>query len=60
MIVAERKLGNFSWQEQVNFQFDDDEVRFVLDEHAELGFYNASSLKQQSAGRYVSTLRHII
>jgi len=31
------------------FQWDDDEVRFVLDQHAELDFYSASSLKQQSA-----------
>jgi hypothetical protein len=31
--------------------FNDDEVRFVLDQHAELDFYSASSLKQQSAGR---------
>ena len=27
-----------SWQEQVNFQWDDDEIRFVLDQHAELDF----------------------
>ena len=27
-----------SWREQVNFQWDDDEVRFVLDQHAELDF----------------------
>jgi hypothetical protein len=40
------------WQEQVNFQWDDDEVRFVLDQHTELDFYSASSLKQQSAGRH--------
>jgi hypothetical protein len=43
---------------QVNFQWDDDddddEVRFVLDQHAELDFYSASSLKQQSADRYVA------
>ena len=38
-----------SWREQVNFQCDADEVRFVLDQHAELDFYSASSLKQQSA-----------
>jgi hypothetical protein len=30
-------------------------VHFVLDQHAELSFYSASSLKQQSA-----PLRHII
>ena len=38
-----------SWREQINFQWDDDEVCFVLDQHAELDFYSASSLKQQSA-----------
>jgi len=38
---------------------DDDEVRLVLDQHAELDFYSASSLKQ-SAGRHVSPLGHII
>jgi hypothetical protein len=46
--------------EQVNFQWDDDEVRFVLDQHAELDFYIASSLKQQSADRHVAPLGHII
>ena len=34
-------------------EWDDDEVRFVLDQHAKLDFYSASSLKQQSAGRHV-------
>ena len=44
-----------------NFQWaDNDEVRFVLDQHAELDFYSASSLKQQSAGRHVTPLGHII
>ena len=38
----------------------DDEVRFVLDQHAELDCYNVSSLKQQSAGRHVAPLGHII
>jgi hypothetical protein len=41
-----------SWREQVSFQWDDDEVHFVLDQHAELDFHSASSLKQQSAGRH--------
>jgi hypothetical protein len=49
-----------SWREQVSFQWDDDEVLFVLDQHAELDFYIASSLKQQSAGRHVAPLGHII
>jgi hypothetical protein len=47
----------WSWREQVNFQWDDDEVRFVLDQHAELDFHSASS---QSAGRHVTPLWHII
>ena len=36
------------------YQWYDDELRFVLDQHAE--FYIASSLKQQSAGRHVAPL----
>jgi hypothetical protein len=34
---AKHEISNFSvisWREQVNFQWDDDEVRFVLDQHA--------------------------
>jgi hypothetical protein len=42
------------------FEPDDDEVRFTLDQHSELYFHSASSLKQQSAGRYVVPLGHII
>ena len=41
-------------------RLDDDEVRFVPDQHADMDFYCASSLKQQSADRYVAPLRHII
>jgi hypothetical protein len=33
---------------------------FVLDQHTNLDFYSASSLKQQSAGRHVAPLGHII
>ena len=56
-------MSNFSaisWQEQVYFQRDDDEVCFVLDQHAELDFHSASSLKQQFAGKHVASLEHII
>ena len=42
------------------FNWNDDEVRFVLDQHGELDLYGASSLKQQSAGRRVAPLGHII
>jgi hypothetical protein len=45
-----------SWWGQVNFQWDDDKVCFVLDQHAELDFHSASSLKQQSAGRHDAPL----
>jgi hypothetical protein len=44
---------------QINFLWGD-EIRFVLDQRAELDFYSASSLKQQSAGRHVAPLGHII
>ena len=47
-------------REQVNYQWDDDDVRFVLDQNAELDFYSASSLKQQSAGKNVTPFGHII
>jgi hypothetical protein len=33
-----------SCREQVNYQWDDDEVRFILDQQAELFSYSASSL----------------
>jgi hypothetical protein len=32
----------------------------VLEQHVKLDFYNGSSLKQQSVGRHVSQLRHIL
>jgi hypothetical protein len=40
--------------------FNDDEVHFVLDQHAELDFYSASSLKQQSVDKHAAPLGHII
>ena len=39
---------------------DDDNVRFVLDQYPELNFYCANSLKQQSVGKHVTHLGHII
>ena len=41
VIVVYGQLSNFSaisWWEQVNIQWNDDEVRFVLDQHALLDF----------------------
>ena len=45
---------------KLNFQWDDDEVHFVLDQHALLDIYSATSLKQQSTDRHVAPLSHII
>jgi hypothetical protein len=38
----------------------DNDVRFVLDQYAELDFYSASSLKQQSVGIHVAPLGQVI
>ena len=46
-------------REQVNFQWNDDEVRFALDQHAELDFYSVSSLNKQSETIHVAPLGHI-
>jgi hypothetical protein len=35
---------------------DNNDIRFVLDQHAELNLYSASSLKQQSMDRHVVQL----
>jgi hypothetical protein len=51
---------SISLLEQVNFQWNDDEVRFLLDQHAELDFYSASSLKQQFVDISVSPFLCII
>lgn len=40
--------------------YDDDDLCFVLDQHASLDFYSFSTLKQQFTGSYVASLRHII
>jgi hypothetical protein len=55
-----QQFSAISRREQVNFQWDDDEFRFVLDQHAELDCYSASSLKQQSVDRHVAPLGLII
>jgi hypothetical protein len=57
------KFSVISWREQVLFwrdDYDDDNVRVVLNEHSELDFYSTSSLKQQSAKRHVAPPGHII
>ena len=53
-------ISTISCREQGTFWYDDDDddVLFILDQHTE--FYSASSMKQQSTGRHVLCLRHII
>jgi hypothetical protein len=41
-------------------RWDHDDVRFVIDQDAELDFFNASALKQQSECRHVAPFWHII
>ena len=41
-------------------QWDNNDILFVLDQHAELNLYSASSLKQQNMDRHVVQLWHII
>jgi hypothetical protein len=65
VIVVQHQFSNFQlyYGENKfpgNFQWNDDEVHFVLDQHTELDFYSASSLKQQSAGRHIDPLGNII
>ena len=59
-LVSTQEFSALSWREQVNYQLDDDEVRFVLDQPTELDFYSASSLKQQSVDRHMVPPGHII
>jgi hypothetical protein len=41
-------------------QWNDDHVRFVLDQYADLDSYSVSSMKQLPADRYVAPLGHIV
>ena len=41
------------------FQWEND-ARFALDQHTYLDLYSSRALKQQSTGRHVASLGHII
>ena len=58
--VKTHKYINRQNQSTTGKLWNDDEICFLLDQHAELEFYSASSLKQQSTGRHVAPLWHII
>ena len=53
------KFSAICWWEHVTFWWDDN-VRFVLGQHAKLDIYSANSLKQHSASRHVISLRDIL
>jgi hypothetical protein len=55
----ERFVSNIM-AKQVKFQWTNDEVSFVLEQHPSLNIYGASSLKQQCANIHVASLGHII
>ena len=42
------------------FKRNDNDARCVLDQHGKLDLYSASWLKQQSTGRNLDALKHII
>ena len=66
VIIVQRQMSSFSaiscMAKTSYFQWNDDDVSFVLDQRAELEFHSPSSLKQhvQSAGRHVAPLGRII
>ena len=45
-VVYPMNFSDISWREQVNLQWNDDEVRLLLDQHDLLDLYSASRLKQ--------------
>jgi len=47
-------------REEVNFQGNNHEIRFVLDQYAYLYCYSASSLTRQAMDRHVAPLGNII
>jgi hypothetical protein len=62
VIVVEHQMNNFSaisWREQVTFD-EMMKMSTLYQTNTDLNLYSASSLKQQSAGKHVSPLRHII
>jgi hypothetical protein len=57
-------IGKFTesveWSNRNYSAVYDCRMMVLFDQHAELDFYSASSLKQQSAGWHVAPLGHII
>jgi hypothetical protein len=53
-------ISSISWRERTRCIQLNDDMCFVLDQHPWIYIYSASSVKQQSAGRHVAPLGHII
>jgi hypothetical protein len=58
--MPNEKLFSYIMAKTSYIQWDDHDVRFVLDQHNELDFHSANSLQQQSNDRHVAPLGHII
>jgi hypothetical protein len=58
LTLNEQFLQVYHGENKLHFNVMMYDVRFVLDQHADLDFYSASSLKQQSADRHVTPLGH--
>ena len=59
-LLFDAKLAIFQLYHGENKLHSMNDARFVLDQHAELDFYNARTLKQQSVCGHVAPLWHII
>ena len=59
-LTPDRQLFSYIMARTSYIQGNDDNVRFILDQHTYVDVYTASSQKQHSAGRHVVPLRHII
>jgi hypothetical protein len=59
-LTSTQQFVSYMMAKTNNFQWYDDEVRFLPDQHAELDFHSASSLKHYSADRHVASLVYII
>ena len=56
VLTPTQHLFSYISREQVIFQWDDDEVRFVLDQHAELDLYSATSSHWNNMSLHLDTL----
>ena len=55
-----RNFTVVTYERTTYIRWNDNTIRLVLDQHAKLNFYSASSLKHQWTGRHVVPLGHVI